>query len=164
LIDDLFSTDTIEFLRLLQKHGVRYLVIGGAAVIYHGYARLTGDIDFLYDCAPDNSVRLWHALVEFWGGSVPAVADAKELADPDLVVQFGLPPNRIDLIASLPAVPFAAAWQHRVGVDLRPGRGSRHEQAPVQVWFIGLAELRAAKRDAGRPKDLDDLQHLPVVD
>lgn len=70
---EVFSRDVQEFLRCLAAREVRYVVIGGMAVIYHGYARLTGDVDFLYDCAPTNTERLWAALGDFWGGSVPAV-------------------------------------------------------------------------------------------
>ncbi len=151
----LFSKDAQDFLRLLAKHDVRYLVIGGAAVVYHGYARLTGDVDFLYDCSRENAGRLWSALVEFWGGSVPSVGSADELADPNLVVQFGRPPNRIDLIASLRTVPFDRAWQSRVDSQVSVGGVS------VPVRFVGLGELRIAKQEAGRPKDLDDLAHLP---
>ncbi len=53
-----FSKDSQEFLRLLAKHQVRYVVIGGIAVIYHRYARLTGDIDFLFDRSRENVPRL----------------------------------------------------------------------------------------------------------
>jgi hypothetical protein len=70
-------------------------------------------------------------------------------------VQFGRPPNRIDLIAGLDAVPFADAWSRRIHETIEVG-GSR-----VQVWILGLADLRRSKADAGRPKDLDDLEHLP---
>ena len=151
---ELFSPDAREFLRLLAAHGVRYLVIGGTAVIYHGYARMTGDVDFLYECAPENAARLWAALREFWGGSVPALAGPDELEDPDLVVQFGRPPNRIDLIASLAAVPFEDAWRSRVHETIEVGG------VKVPVWILGLRELRESKRNAGRPKDRDDLDHL----
>lgn len=60
-----FSRDVLEFLRLLAKHQARYVVIGGTAVIYHGHARLTGDVDFLYDPSAANVDRLWSALVDF---------------------------------------------------------------------------------------------------
>ncbi len=151
---DLFSRDVQEFLRCLAAHDVHYLVIGGTAVIYHGYARLTGDIDFLYDCSAANAERLWKALVDFWGGTVPAVQGPGELTNPKLVVQFGRPPNRIDLIASLEAVTFADAWSTRVRESVTLGADI------VPVWILGLAELRKSKRSAGRPKDLDDLDHL----
>ena len=54
-----FTSDVREFLRLLAVHRVRYLIVGGVAVIYYGYGRLTGDVDFLYDCSQDNASRLW---------------------------------------------------------------------------------------------------------
>ena len=150
-----FSRDVLEFFRVLAKHEVHYVLIGGAAVIYHGYARLTGDVDFLYDHRADNVRRLWLALLEFWGGSVPAVAGPEELEDPNLVVQFGRPPNRIDLIASLRSVSFPALWRDRVQETIDVDG----ETVPVSI--ISLACLRKAKQEAGRPKDLDDLGHLP---
>lgn len=152
---DSFSRDVQEFLRLLAVHEVRYVIIGGIAVIYYGHGRLTGDVDFLYDCSPENTQRLWAALQEFWGGSVPALESAAELANPELVVQFGRPPNRIDLIASLRSVPFADAWRNRTHESI-PLDGSE-----VPVWLLSLRDLRIAKREAGRAKDLDDLEHLP---
>lgn len=152
-----FSADVQEFLRLLAMHDVRYVIIGGVAVIYYGHGRLTGDVDFLYDCSPDNARRLWAALVEFWGGSVPAVGSAEELTNPGLIVQFGRAPNRIDLIANLDSVPFEQAWRDRARESIAI-RG-----ATVPVWLLSLRDLRTAKRDAGRPKDLDDLEHLPEV-
>jgi hypothetical protein len=63
-----FSPDIQEFLRLLHVHDVRYLIVGGEAVIFYGHARLTGDVDFFYDVDVDNARRLFAALDEFWGG------------------------------------------------------------------------------------------------
>lgn len=152
---DRFSSDVQEFLRLLAKHEVRYLIIGGIAVIYYGHGRLTGDVDFLYDCSADNVRRLWAALSEFWGGSVPAVDTGDELTNPELVVQFGRPPNRIDLIASLKSVAFADAWRNRTHESIECGG------ATIPIWLLSLSDLRASKLEAGRAKDLDDLEHLP---
>lgn len=80
-----------------------------------------------------------------------------ELANPKLVVQFGRPPNRIDLIASLEALSFDDAWRTRVHETITIGGTT------VTVWILGLAELRKTKQHAGRPKDLDDLDHLRQV-
>lgn len=44
-----FSKDIQDFIRLLNQHHVRYLIVGGEAVIYYGYARLTGDVDFFFE-------------------------------------------------------------------------------------------------------------------
>ena len=43
-----FSPDALEFIRLLGKHRVEFVIVGGEAVIYHGYARFTGDVDFFF--------------------------------------------------------------------------------------------------------------------
>ena len=51
------SPDSQAFVRLLHEHDVRYLVVGGEAVIHHGYPRLTGDMDFFYDRTPANCRR-----------------------------------------------------------------------------------------------------------
>ena len=149
-----FSNDVHAFLRVLATHEVRYLLIGDLAVIYHGYARLTGDVDFFYDREPENTRRLWAALLEFWDGSVPALERPEELTDPDLVVQFGHPPNRIALISGLQSVSFADAWERRVDETIMLGADS------IPAFVLGRDDLLQSKRDAGRPKDLDDLQHL----
>lgn len=149
-----FSPDTRTFLRLLAAHDVRYLLIGGLAVIYHGYARLTGDVDLYYGREGDNVQRLWQALLEFWGGSVPGLTNASELADPKVVVQFGRPPNRIDLISNLESVPFARAWEDRVVESIEL------PEATIPVFLISRSDLIRSKRDAARPKDLDDIEHL----
>ena len=134
---------------------MRYVLIGGTAVIYHGHARLTGDVDFLFDPAEANARRLWQVLLAFWSGSVPGLQAAEELMDPEIVVQFGRPPNRIDLIGGLRTVTFEDAWRNRI-----------HEQITVDgvsvpIWILGLEELKRSKREAGRPKDLEDLRQLP---
>ena len=148
------SADMREFLRLLAANDVRYVVVGGEAVIHHGYPRLTGDIDVFYDASYQNCARLFAALDEFWGGDVPAVSSPEEFAVPNLVVQYGVPPNRIDLLSSIAAVRFQEAWSGRVRTTLK------NVDADVPLYIIGLEELIRNKRAAGRHKDLDDVEHL----
>ena len=152
------SPDVRELLRLLDRHRVRFLVVGGEAVIHHGYPRLTGDIDLFVERTATNMRRLYDALREFWEGEVPAVASAEELLEPDLVVQFGRPPNRIDLFNQLGRVVFAAAWRRRIRERLHI---SKSRSIPLPI--IGLEDLLASKREAGRHKDLDDVEHLTRV-
>ena len=149
--------DIQELVRLMHAHGVRFLLVGGEAVIHHGHARLTGDIDFFYDRSARNARRLYAALEEFWRGHVPAVQSADELCDEDIIVQFGRPPNRVDFIASLGTVQFGAAWRRRVIETLRTKRGN------VPLPIIGLTDLLRSKRDAGRHKDLDDVEQLLAI-
>ena len=149
-----FSRDAREFLILLLHHKVRYLIVGGEAVIYYGYARLTGDIDIFYSCSKPNALRLFKALSAFWSGSVPGVGAAEELMEPGVIVQFGRPPFRIDLINKINGVMFAKAWRAREDVTFTA------EGCPIQIHYIGLEDLVRNKACTARPKDLDDLQYL----
>lgn len=155
---DHFSADVQALIALLEQHRVRYLLVGGEAVIYHGHPRLTGHVDFWFDQTTDNSSRLFAALREYWEGAVPGLADAAELMAPAVIVQFGRPPHRIDLLSAIDGVRFDEAWPNRVEeqIELEGGR-----QGPLPV--LGLAELVRNKRAAGRHKDLDDVEHLEPV-
>ncbi len=152
---DHFSPDVQELVGILAAQGVRFLLVGGEAVIYHGYPRLTGDVDFWYEQTADNAARLFGALRQFWGGLVPGVGAERELLEPKVVVQFGRPPHRVDLISAIDGVTFEEAWPRRVDESLDLPDGRR-----VQLPVIGLADLLRNKRAAGRHKDLDDVEHL----
>jgi hypothetical protein len=150
-----FSPDVVDLIAAFKRHGVRYVLVGGEAVIYYGHARLTGDVDFFYDPGADNTARLYAALVDFWDGDVPGLPDAGRLSSPDLVVQFGRPPNRIDLLASIDGVDFDTAWAGKLDEVIELGDGR-----VVPIFVIGRTELIANKRAAGRDKDRDDLAYL----
>lgn len=145
-----FSEDVQELIRAFNRHQVRFLVIGGEAVIFHGYPRYTGDVDFQYDASPSNSFRLYQALSDFWGGSVPGIGSAEQLTEPGLVLQFGRPPNRVDLLSKVSGVDFEEAW----------GRRFVAEFGTEQLSYLSVEDLVSAKEAAGRPKDLQDLIYL----
>lgn len=149
-----FSADITEFLYLLAKHEVKYLIVGGEAVIYYGHARLTGDLDVFFERSGDNQQRLYQALLEFWSGDVPEIRSPAELSVPGLVVQYGVPPNRIDLINELDGVKFEEAWANRVSTPLTRGG----QEFPLQI--IGLRELIRNKQAVHRPRDQEDLAFL----
>jgi len=148
-----FSPDMCEFLSLLAKHQVQYMIVGGEAVIYYGYARLTGDIDIFYSRSPENAGRLLAALQDFWQGSIPGVDTQEELQEPGVIIQFGVPPNRIDLINQISGVEFDDAWQSYKTVQLEG-------DSPADIHYIGLADLIRNKKASARDKDADDVKHL----
>jgi hypothetical protein len=157
---DYFSPDVRELIATFLRHGVRFLLVGGEAVIYHGYPRLTGDVDFWFEQTAANASRLFIALTEFWSGRIPGVVAERELLEPNVVVQFGRPPHRIDLVSSIDGVTFDQAWRGHVEERLE-----LEGESPVPLAIIGLADLVANKRAAGRHKDLDDVEHLaPLLD
>ena len=151
---DHFSPDVQALVETLASR-VRFLLVGGEAVIYHGYPRLTGDVDFWYEQTADNAARLFAALRQFWDGRIPGVAAEHELLEPKVVVQFGRPPHRVDLISAIDGVTFEEAWPHRVDESLEPADGPR-----IPLPVIGLADLLKNKRASGRHRDLDDVEHL----
>jgi len=149
-----FSRDIREFIALLKKHEVRFLIVGGAAVIFHGYARYTGDVDFFYESSEDNSTRLHAAIYEFWQGEPPGGLALAELMREGQILQYGVPPHRIDLINRIDGVTFAEAWSDK-------------ESEPVSLDgknysldIIGKATLQKNKAASRREKDLDDLKNL----
>lgn len=149
-----FSEDTWEFIQLLDRHEVAYLLVGGEAVIHYGRVRLTGDCDFFYGTSPENADKLFRALLDFWGGDIPDIQAASELLVPDQVLQFGRPPNRIDLLTRISGVEFIDAWKARETIIAEDG---------TPVHLIALEHLLRNKRASGRPKDLEDAAFLEAA-
>lgn len=149
-----FSPDTFEFIRLLTTHQVQYVVVGGEAVIYHGYPRFTGDVDFFYSDRNENICALFAALQEFWSGNIPGIQSTDELAEPGVIIQFGRPPNRIDLMNRIDAVPFEDAWNDKIELRITGG------DSVIPLFMLDLKNLLRNKHASARPKDLDDLKFL----
>ena len=149
-----FSPDTLEFIRLLSKYGVKYVVVGGEAVIYHGYPRFTGDVDFFFSNGNENIHALFAALREFWSENIPGIQSPEELAEPGVIIQFGRPPNRIDLLNRIDAVPFQDAWKDKIELRITAA------DSEISLFMLDLQNLLRNKRASARPKDLDDLKVL----
>ena len=139
---------------MLAKHQVKYLIVRGEAVIYYGHARLTGDIDLFYENSPVNVANLYQTLVEFWEGDIPELDSSEELLEPGIILQFGAPPNRLDLLNTIDGVSFQEAWSNKTTVNMQ----IKDNKAPV--YFIGLDELIRNKETLGRYKDMEDLKYL----
>jgi hypothetical protein len=140
--------DLIELLTEFANFGVEYLVVGGWAVGLHAEPRYTKDLDLLIGTSPENLERT-AAARKAYGAPQPLVDDVRSMT-PDEFVFFGVPPARIDLLRVIPGIEFDRAWPTRITVEW--------EGVPVHV--LGFDELCAAKRAAGRPKDLADLKLL----
>lgn len=144
-----FPRDFNEFLRLLNAHEIEYLLVGGFAVALHGYVRTTADLDVWVSRRRQNAERLVECLGEF-GFDLPELT-AEVFEHPERVVRMGVAPVRIEILTDIDGVDFdecsARAEMHTIGVD--------------SVRVISLADLKRNKKASGRPKDLDDLAHLP---
>lgn len=141
--------DFKEFLRLLNSHGVEYLLIGGYAVAYYGYARATADMDVWVAVHPQNAEKLVGALKDF-GFKVPELKPELFLNE-GKIIRLGVPPVRLEIMTSISGVRFPECYAERV-TDTIDG---------VPVQWISLAHLKANKKSAKRHKDLNDLENLP---
>jgi len=143
------SPDFKEFLKLLKEHDVRYLLIGGYAVGYHGYARATGDMDVWIAIHPDNAQKIV-AVLKAFGFDHPDL-NAELFLREKKIVRMGMPPVRLEITTSISGVEFDECYQARV-VDELDG---------VEVNLIDLENLKKNKKASGRSKDIADLEKLP---
>ncbi len=90
------NQDFRDIICAFQKHGVEFLVVGAHALAAHGIIRATGDLDLWIKSTPENAGRVWRALGEF-GAPLDELA-VEDFCAPDQVVQFGVPPVRIDIL------------------------------------------------------------------
>ena len=141
--------DFKDFLRLLNSHRVRYLLVGGYAVGYHGYPRATADMDIWIARHLQNAEQMVAVLKEF-GFDVPELSTDLFLKE-NQVVRMGVPPVKIDILTTASGVGFEECYMERTQ-DILDG---------VRVNIISLRHLKVNKRAIGRHKDLDDLEHLP---
>jgi hypothetical protein len=142
------TEDSREFIELINSHDVRYLIVGGHAVAFHGYPRTTGDMDFFVEVSEENAHKLEAVLNAF--GFAGLGLTAKDFLEPGTIIQLGHPPNRIDLVTSISGVTFAQAWEHRVS-DRIEG---------LIMLFVDKQTLLTNKAASGRPKVLADLDAL----
>lgn len=140
--------DWSEFLSALKRHGVRFLLVGAHALAAHGRPRATQDLDVLVAPTTANARRVVAALAEF--GFAELAADWRWFTKPYRVTMLGRIPLRIDVLTGISGVSFAVAWKNRITMPTEIG----------DIPVLGLADLRANKRAAGRPKDLLDLALL----
>ena len=143
--------DFEELLRLLEQNSVRYMIIGGYAVAFHGYPRFTKDIDIFFLNSDDNIEKLQKSLMTF--GFPKSAVPHKLFRKKGDIIQFGVVPMRIDLLNKIPGITFEEAEQHL----------TRGFFGDVEVNFIGKNELIKNKRASRRPQDEVDAGKLGKV-
>ena len=144
----MLSKDFKEFIELLNEYNVRYLVVGGYAVAFHGYPRYTKDLDVWIEVSPQNADNVIKALEEFGFGSLGLKPE--DFLESDQIIQLGYPPNRIDILTTLKEIKFEDCYKARVEVDIQG----------LKINFIDLENLKHNKRATGRPQDLADAENL----
>ena len=143
------AEDFRDFLSLCLSHELRFMVIGGYAVVHHARPRYTGDLDLWVDSSGENAERVVTVLRAF-GFKGDDISTAM-ITEQKQIIRMGFEPMRLEIFTRIPGVQFAECYERRVFVKI--GR--------MQVPFIGLEDLKANKQASGRLKDLQDLEELP---
>jgi len=153
-------------IQALNGARVRYLIVGGLAVVAHGHVRFTADVDLVLDLDEKN-LRRALAAFENLGFRPRAPVSLEDFADAEIregwIRDKGLtvlslfsdrhPFTEVDLFVADP-LGFDQAYLQRATFEISPG---------VEAAFVGIDDLILMKKAAGRPQDLSDLEQLDIL-
>ena len=143
--------DYKDLLSAFHAHGVRYLIVGGFAVIFHSQPRFTKDLDLFVQADPANAQATYAALATF--GAPLQTMRPEDFTDRGSFFRFGRDPHGFDILPGIPGVDFETAWEHRVEGVIDAATG-------LKAWFISKDDLIAAKLASGRLRDLADVEDI----
>lgn len=144
----MFEPDFIDFIELLNKHTVKYMVIGAHALAFHGRPRHTGDLDIWIKPNDENATKMVAVLNEFGFGSLGL--SAPDFLKENYVTQLGYPPLRIDILNTISGVDFDEAYLNKI----------TGEADGLNINFINISDFIKNKETTGRAKDLGDIAAL----
>jgi hypothetical protein len=142
------NKDWREFLKLLNSHGVDYVIVGAQSLAFHGRPRYTGDLDILVRSTAKNARMLVDLLNRF--GFADSGFKEADFLEAGQLIQLGRAPNRIDLLTSISGVTSDEAFTTKVSAELDR----------IPVFILGKDALIRNKRAVGRPQDLADIDIL----
>jgi hypothetical protein len=140
--------DYEDLFRTFNAHKIKYLVVGGYAVIYYTQPRYTKDIDVWVIPELNNAERVHRALKDF--GAPVGKISPDDFTDRSMILQIGVPPVRIDIMIDVENVSFLRAWKKR----------KRGYFGSIPVHYIDFDSLLAVKKKAGRAQDLVDVANM----
>jgi predicted nucleotidyltransferase len=135
------NSDFKDLLQLLGNGGVRFLVVGGYAVMKYTEPYHTKDLDIWIEPTPENANRVLEVLRRFGAPGHQVTVD--DLTNPDLIYQIGVEPVRVDIMSGVSGLKFEEAWEHRVETDY----------GGVVAPVLSIDDIIAAKKATGRAKD-----------
>lgn len=150
---NVLNQDFTEFILALNDAQVEYMLVGGYAVIFHGYNRTTGDLDIWVNPTPSNYHRLQKAFAAF-GMSLFDMTEERFMTTEQYdVFTFGRPPVCIEILTAIKGLRFEETYSN----------SSLQKFDDVVVRMIDIRDLITAKKAANRHKDKDDLEHLENI-
>jgi hypothetical protein len=137
-----------EFIELLEKRKVKYLVVGGYAVGFHGFPRYTGDLDVFVAIDDTNASAILNTFKEF--GFSDLGLKASDFLQEEIVVEIGREPIKIQVLTGIDGVTFLECYKNRV----------YYCDQEIKIPFINFEDLLKNKEASPRAKDKIDLEEL----
>lgn len=144
----MLNPDFKDMLLCLKNEGVEFIIVGAYALAAHGLPRATGDIDLWVRNSSDNAQKIMRALKEF--GAPLSNLSEEDFTSPNMVVQIGVAPSRIDLLTSISGVEFDGAWQNKIGITVDD----------LEIYVLSKSDLLRNKTSTGRDQDQGDVVWL----
>ncbi len=147
---NIFNEDFQDFLKSINEAEVKYVLVGGYSVIFHGFPRTTGDLDIFVEVSIENYKKLERAFFEF-GLSVFDMTEENFISNNSMTVfSFGRAPVSIEILKKISGLTFEEVYGNAIDTEI--------EEIPVKV--IQLKDLIKNKKASGRAKDLNDIENL----
>ena len=140
--------DFKDFLKLLNSHKVKYLLVGGYAVGFHGYPRATADLDLWIQMDENNAQKIVRAIQRF-GFDTPEL-NVDLFLEKNKLIRMGNPPIRIEVLTSISGVIFENCYHNKITTRLDG----------IRVHIINHDDLIQNKKSSGRLKDQADVEQL----
>ena len=144
----MLNPDFKDILSCLKDERVEFIIVGAYALAAHGFPRATGDIDIWVRNNSENAQKIMRALVAF-GAPVSQLSE-EDFTAPDVIVQLGVEPCRIDLLTGIDGVRFDEAWQNKVSITIDD----------LKIYILSKEDLLRNKLATGRDKDQGDIVWL----
>ncbi len=147
---NIFNDDFQDFIKSINNAKVKYVLVGGYSVIFHGFPRTTGDLDIFVEVSKENYQKLSIAFFEF-GLSVFDMTEENFLHNENMTVfSFGRAPVSIEILKEISGLTFEEVYFNAINTEI--------EGIPVSV--IQLRDLIKNKKASGRAKDINDIENL----
>ena len=144
----MLNSDFREMLSCLKDEEVEFIIVGAYALAAHGFPRATGDIDIWVRSSFENAQKVMRALMKF--GAPLSNLSEEDFTAPDIIVQLGVEPSRINLLTGIDGIEFDEAWQNKVDVTVDG----------LEIDILSKEDLLKNKLATGRDKDWGDIAWL----
>jgi predicted nucleotidyltransferase len=138
-----------ELLFALNKHSVKYVIIGGYAVFVHAQPRMTKDLDVFIESSPTNALAIYKALAEF--GAPLAEFTVEDFHTPTVCARFGNPPYCFDILQQIAGIDFATVYKNSEQLLI---------DGDLPARYISAADLITNRLASGRLQDLADVEAI----